>query len=332
MAPSEKVGIVSIGEMGVGVAKLLVAHGYTVLTNITGRSEYTQRRATTASIVLLGSDEDLVSQADYLLSIVPPRDALATAERFAGVKTSGRIKPLYYLDLNATSPKLARKTAEIFRQNAPGVKYVDGGIIGGPPRVVEEQDCTQSATPTDIGVGWARPSIPLSGPHELPNEHLAKVLNVTHVGPEVGSASGLKCCFGSIIKGLIAISIQSFSTAEALGVYGELQRHLEMFQPALQKSTTRMVTEIPPKAGRWVDEMWEIGRCFGEDGGWDNVTGDEGADVYKRIAEVYRTIADDTVLGKERPEHRVRGKTADDVAVAIVDALKGGKGAKPKDH
>jgi hypothetical protein len=31
------VGILSIGEMGLGIAKLLVAHDYRVLTNITGR-------------------------------------------------------------------------------------------------------------------------------------------------------------------------------------------------------------------------------------------------------------------------------------------------------
>lgn len=37
MASLEKIGIVSIGEMGVGIAKLLMAHGYTVMTNITGR-------------------------------------------------------------------------------------------------------------------------------------------------------------------------------------------------------------------------------------------------------------------------------------------------------
>lgn len=31
------VGVVSIGEMGLGIAKLLAANGYRVVTNITGR-------------------------------------------------------------------------------------------------------------------------------------------------------------------------------------------------------------------------------------------------------------------------------------------------------
>ncbi|PYI21805.1 6-phosphogluconate dehydrogenase C-terminal domain-like protein [Aspergillus violaceofuscus CBS 115571] len=321
MTRSPKVGIVSIGEMGAGIAKLLVAHGYVVLTNITGRSPYTYKRAEAASITLLNSDEDLVVRADYILSIVPPRDALGTAQRIFTAAASYRDEaspPLYYLDLNAVSPGRARHMAEEFRFHAPKtVVFIDGGILGGPPSPLPP-----TGPKGGDGIQWKRPAIPLAGP-ELPDPQLARVLNVTHLGPTVGAASGLKCCFGALIKGLIALSIQSFTTAEALGVYEPLQEFLKHFQPALQESTTRMITEIPPKAGRWVEEMWEIGRCFGEDGGWDNVTGPPGsADIYRRVAEVYRTLAEDTVLGQERPEHRVRGTTAIDVAVAIEETLK----------
>ena len=283
---------------------------------LTSSSEYTYRRARAANVTLLGSDEELAAQADYILSIVPPRDAIATAKRIISAYKD-RTTPLYYLDLNAVSPGRVRLIAEDFEKNAPQIKFVDGGILGGPPKQLELNEDNAG----EPGAGWKRPAIPLSGP-EIPNKHLTQTLNVTHLGPKIGAASGLKCCFGSLIKGLIALSIQSFSTAEALGVYDELQGFLKHFQPALQESTTRMVTEIPPKAGRWVEEMWEIGRCFGQEGGWDNSTGEESADVYKRVAEVYRTIAEDTVLGQERPEHRVRGTTANDVAVAVEEALK----------
>ncbi|KAJ5627473.1 6-phosphogluconate dehydrogenase C-terminal domain-like protein [Penicillium herquei] len=316
MAQSVKVGIISIGEMGVGIARLLAANGYVVLTNITGRSDYTHRRAATAPITLLDSDTELVAQADYILSIVPPRDAIATAKRITSVKHGERATPLCYLDLNAVSPGRAREIAQEFATNAPQVIFVDGGILGGPPKLLESSG-DGSAEP---GAGWKRPAIPLAGP-PLPNAHLAQTLNSTHLGPNIGAASGLKCCFGAFLKGLIALSIQSFSTAEALGVYDELQGFLKHFQPALQESTSRMVTEIPPKAGRWVDEMLEIGRCFGEEGGWDNVTGTEGANIYQRVAELYRTIAEDTVLGQERQEHRVRGNTAGDIALAVEESL-----------
>jgi 3-hydroxyacyl-CoA dehydrogenase len=36
------VGIISIGDMGAGVARLLIAHGYRVLTNVSDRRCITQ--------------------------------------------------------------------------------------------------------------------------------------------------------------------------------------------------------------------------------------------------------------------------------------------------
>jgi 3-hydroxyacyl-CoA dehydrogenase len=37
MAHLATVGILSIGEMGMGIAKLLIAHNYRVVTNVEGR-------------------------------------------------------------------------------------------------------------------------------------------------------------------------------------------------------------------------------------------------------------------------------------------------------
>jgi 3-hydroxyisobutyrate dehydrogenase-like beta-hydroxyacid dehydrogenase len=37
LKPLPKIGLLSIGDMGVGIAKLLVASGFTVATNISGR-------------------------------------------------------------------------------------------------------------------------------------------------------------------------------------------------------------------------------------------------------------------------------------------------------
>ena len=54
MAPLATVGILSIGEMGMGIAKLLVAHNYRVVTNIAGR-----RYAKAASPSLLCFNESL---------------------------------------------------------------------------------------------------------------------------------------------------------------------------------------------------------------------------------------------------------------------------------
>lgn len=175
------------------------------------------------------------------------------------------------------------------------------------------------------GSSWTRPSIVLSGQHPLSTasvsgEHLAKVLRGRNVGEDIGTASGLKCCFASLTKGFTALAIQSFSTASRLGVMAELQEHLGEFAPAMKTQGERGVAGMPPKAYRWVDEMREIGRAFAEDGGW----ADQEA-IYPAVGEIYKFVAEDTVLGTERTEERTR-KTIDDV----VDGLKLGLEARSK--
>jgi 3-hydroxyisobutyrate dehydrogenase-like beta-hydroxyacid dehydrogenase len=312
-APLASVGIISIGEMGLGIAKLLIANNYRVLTNLGGRSQSTKSRAESASIDVVTSDNDLVAQSDYILSIVPPRDAKATADRIItahnAIPTRTATNLLYFLDLNAIAPSTARSIASAFNDHAKEILLVDGGIIGGPPKHNAESSETGLAA-------WSRPGICVSGPNPLSKApksgaHLAEVLNTRHVSDGIGTASGLKCCFASLTKGFTALAIQSFSTASALGVLPALQDYIQDSSPANNERAKRGLTSMPPKAGRWVEEMREIGKTFAEDGGW------EEANVFHQVAEVYEFIAKGTVLGEEKTGERVRGKSVDDVAAAI---------------
>ena len=73
----------------------------------------------------------LLSGADFFLSILPPGEAEALATRLApALKTLGK-KPVY-VDCNAVSPQTAARIAAIVAPT--GADFVDGGIIGGPPR------------------------------------------------------------------------------------------------------------------------------------------------------------------------------------------------------
>jgi hypothetical protein len=71
-----------------------------------------------------------------------------------------------------------------------------------------------------------------------------------------------------------------------------------------------------PKAYRWVREMEEIGECHADEGGFA-----DGLNVFNGVAEIYRVVADETVLGEEKITQRKRGRTVEDVAVAIADGL-----------
>ena len=232
---------------------------------------------------------------------MPPRDALSTAQRFVAATNPLASPPnhaLHYVDLNAVSPTTAIKIAESF--SSTSLRFIDGGIIGGAPKLQPDGK-------------WSKPSLVVSGPHKI-DEDLAAVLNVTHVADTIGAASGLKMCFASTTKGLTAIAIQSFATAHRLGVLNQLQSYLNEYSPKTGELAARGLVGMPPKAYRWVDEMKEIAGTFRDEGGFEE-------NMFDAASEIYRFVADDTELGKEKTENRKAGKTPDDVARLVTEGI-----------
>ncbi|KAH9868387.1 hypothetical protein J1614_007459 [Plenodomus biglobosus] len=290
--PNATIAILSIGQMGLGIARLLQAHNYRITTSSSGRSHTTQARALSAGITLHATDKELVADADYIFSIVPPRDAIATAQRIsAAVAALPQEKELWYLELNAISPTTLLKIDELFKSNAPSVRLIDGGIIGFPPTLIQPQVSTQTSSPLPSSYpDWKKPGIPLSGPHTLAlapsGAHLADTLNTTHISPSLGSASALKCCFASLSKGFTAIALQSYTTASSLDILAPLQSYLDAYNPGARAKAETGMLGCTGKAGRWVEEMREIGETFRVGGGW----GGKGR-VFGEVADVFEEVA-----------------------------------------
>ncbi|KFY11067.1 hypothetical protein V492_04696 [Pseudogymnoascus sp. VKM F-4246] len=306
------IGVVSIGEMGLGVASLLIDHGYQVFTYAADRSESTQARALKAGVNLASSIESLVSSCSAIISIVPPRDAKKTAERIISAlspEPGSRKSPLYYVDMNAISPSSAVEINGLLSVN-PNVRHVDGGIIGGVPYPKERG--------TDGKPNWHCPSFILSGPDEIPDSALSSALNVHHLDSKIGSATGLKMCFACTTKGFVSLAIQSFTTAQELGVLDDLRAYLQKYNPTTLTLAEKGLVTMPPKAYRWVHEMMEISDTMAENGGFDK-------GLFQEVAEVYRIVAEDTELGKEQPDVRVRGRTVHDVTKALTEGMKAKK-------
>ena len=96
------VAVVAPGMMGAAVGGRLVAHGLKVLTSLSGRSAETVTRAKAAGLVAATDEE--IARADFILSILPPGDAVSLAQRFAPALTASKAKPIY-VDCNAISPQ-----------------------------------------------------------------------------------------------------------------------------------------------------------------------------------------------------------------------------------
>lgn len=152
---------------------------------------------------------------------------------------------------------------------------------------------------------WKQPSVVLSGTVDLPSTRAspAHTLNVKLVSPRIGAASTLKLSFAALTKGLTALSILSVSTVQTENPLPELLGHLDEYSPHTAALARTGVAGMSPKAYRWVEEMHGIGEGFDREDGWVGV----GSQIYGGMAEIYRTVAEETILGQERVEARERG-------------------------
>jgi len=258
------VAIVAPGEMGSAVGARLAERGIKITTSLAGRSGASAARAELARMVPVADDDALIAEADYFLSICPPGDAIALAQRLVPALTRARKKPIY-VDCNAVSPKTAVAIGAVLEPT--GCRYVDGGIIGPPPlpngtgtRIyVSGAAANEVAKLSDFGVVFP----PLDGP--------------------IGAASALKMSYGGITKGFTAIAVAMVLGATRSGSAATLHKELEMSQPHLLAWLTRQVPRMYPKAYRWVAEMEEIGHFLKD--------GTPSGDMFEAIARLYGDIA-----------------------------------------
>ena len=257
------VAIVAQGAMGAGVGARLVERGLRVITSLAGRSEASAKRAKTAGMVAV-SDQECV-QADFFLSICPPSDAPALAEKMAALIAVGSKKPIY-VDCNAVSPptKVAIGNT-ILKAGAP---FVDVGIIGLPPK--EDRS----------------PYLHASGPDAVKIAVLNDFgIKVNVIEAPIGAASALKMSYGAITKGTTALCSMMMLAATRGGVADKLRAELDRSHPALVGQLQRAVPDMFDKAYRFVGEMEEIADFVGAD--------KQAQQMYQAIADFYTRIAAD---------------------------------------
>ena len=111
----QTVAIVSTGEMGAAIGKLLRDAGLDIITCLEGRSDLTRSRANEAGIRDVPSMDQLVSGSDLIMSVLVPAEATSLARRVAESISRTGARPAY-ADCNAISPQTTMnisKTAEV---------------------------------------------------------------------------------------------------------------------------------------------------------------------------------------------------------------------------
>ena len=282
------VGLLSPGDMGHAVGAVLVKNGIRVITCLEGRSNRTRGLAEKAEIQDVTTYQDLVNEAEIILSILVPSEArnAATLVSDALEETGQKVT---YADCNAIAPQTVREIGKILTSTASN--FVDAGIIGGPP-----------------GPGVMN-RIYVSGPDTEAVEQLNEYgLDIRAIGLEIGQASGLKMVYAALTKGTSALALELMVAAKRLNLYDALISEWEMSQADRYESFKRGLQSVPSKAHRWIGEMEEIAKTFGDVGLTPKIL--EGA------ADMYRFIRSNPV-SDETPETIDRNRTLEQ----LIDRL-----------
>ncbi len=256
------VAIIAPGNMGAAVARCLTQKSVRVLTSLDGRSEASAARARESGMTAVADAQ--LTEADFLLSIVPPGDALALAQRLAGVLAAANKKPVY-VDCNAVSPQTVGQIAGVIATT--GCPFVGAGIIGPPPK--------PGSTTTRIYA---------SGPHASEFARLNEYGLIVRVlqGP-LTAASSLKMSYAGITKGFTALGAAMMLAATRGGSAEALKAELAESRPDLLGYLSKQIPAMYSKAYRWVAELDEISAFVGDDYD-ENEMLEAAARFYERIA------------------------------------------------
>jgi 3-hydroxyisobutyrate dehydrogenase-like beta-hydroxyacid dehydrogenase len=294
----ETVAIFGPGDMGSNVGRALRAHGLRVVTCLAGRSQRSRGLAAGAGFEDLPSLEAVMAEADLVLSIMPPANAVTAAHEIAAaMRRAGTTPP--YADCNAISPDTTRRVgAAIATTGAP---FIDAGIVGPAP-----------------GRGQP-PRFYVSGPEATVMDALdGKDIDVRQLGPEIGRASAMKMCYASLTKGAWTLYAATLTVAARSGLAAELIAELDSSRPTVLAEMRRMVPRLPADSGRWIGEMEEIAATFAGAG----VT----SYFHQGAADTFRLLAS-TPLAEETRETLDTSRTLEQtvaIFAAAVDSAAGG--------
>ncbi len=286
------IAVLMPGDMGHAVGRALRDHGYRVVTNLTGRSSHSKNLAQAGGLEDVGAISEIISQADLILSILPPASAPTLARDIADEMAQQDRKPVY-VDCNAISPETAQAVGRTITES--GATFIDAGIIGATP-----------------GKG-AGPRFYVSGPDVQPMLELnGKGFQVLQAGGNVGEASAVKMVYAAMTKGTWTLQTALMMAAQRLGVRDTLIAELEHSQNATLMAMRARIPFLPADSARWVGEMEEIAATFEQAG----VT----PDFHKGAADIFR-ILEQTPYAEETRADMDASRSLEEALEAYVQYL-----------
>ena len=292
----ETVAVISPGDMGHVVARVIRDKGLRVITSLSGRSKLSCARASRSGMEDVGSLRAVLREADAVLSIMPPEFAFSFAEAIASEPFENDTP--VFADCNAVSPATTDKMRQLCEGS--GVEFVKIGIIGPPP-----------------GGGDAETRFYASGPAVDSLSFLdGGGINYKSLGTDCSKAAAIKMCYAALTKGTMTMHTAVLTAAELLGVSESFHHELAGSQVFHWDLMNKRVPFYAADAGRWAGEMDEISETFLNTG----VTGN----LHKGAADVFRML-DTTSLAEETRETADKSRTLDEAISIYAETVKRGK-------
>jgi 3-hydroxyisobutyrate dehydrogenase-like beta-hydroxyacid dehydrogenase len=239
MAEQIRLGLVGYGEIGNTLGRGLHAAG---LASIVAYDRYAfdgpysgliQRRAREAGVKLVPDHPALAAQADLILGVTPGSASLDSAASLSEVLTPQH----WFIDVASATPGIKRAVAA--RVQPTGVIAADASIVG---------------TPAD---GHAL-QILASGPaaSKMRDALIPWGMRIEMVGPEIGTASGIKILRSVVMKGLEALVVECLLASRQLGIEEPILQSLDKtFAKPFRDLANGLITTSAIHAERRAEEV-----------------------------------------------------------------------------
>lgn len=237
-----RIAIISTGALGTCVGRALTRAGHDLRCNVSERSVATRRRAIDAGFIVTDTLTEAILESEFVISLVPPAQAVAVASRFAGcVRGRGRVdgRERIFVDGNSISPR----TAVVIQATVvgAGASMVDASFFG-PANSLGNDNL-----------------LVLSGPGA---HHVAALFNslveVRTIGADAGAASAVKMSVSTLTKTLSALFLEAACASAASGQLDVTLDLLDRLYPGIMSFLARTLPTYRQHAARRLDEMRQI--------------------------------------------------------------------------
>jgi len=252
MNDQPRVGFVGFGEAGFHLAAGLRGAGitgiiaYDINTNTPGLSEKIRRRAEESGTRLVGSNAELTSGSDIVISTVTANQALEAARQNAPGLRAGQL----YADLNSVSPALKQTIDRVI--SATGAGFVEVAVMAPAPPYGHKVPMLVGGAGGPEFIGRMRPF----------------GMQMEFTSAKVGEAAATKMCRSIIVKGMEALLTECVLGASRYGAEERVFQSLTETFPGINwpEMATYMVGRVVVHGERRAREMEEVAETLRSSG------------------------------------------------------------------